>query len=120
MRDFARGFYKSILWQEARRSVMERDHWLCQDCLAKGQLTPAEEVHHVLPLTPDNITDPEISLNPANLIALCRNCHRERHVELYAQGRKLGGRRARRFTVDEWGRVRAKESPLGRKPDGGL
>ena len=108
MREFAKSFYKSILWQDARRSIMERDHWLCQDCLAKGQLTPAEEVHHVLPLTPDNITDPDVSLNPANLIALCRNCHRERHVELSAHKRKLGGNRKRRYTVDEWGRVKAR------------
>lgn len=32
-------------------------------------------VDHIKELTPDNITDPEISLNHSNLQYLCHDCH---------------------------------------------
>lgn len=73
---------------------MARDAWLCQDCLKRGRYTPAEEVHHIRELTPDNINDPSITLNPDNLVSLCRECHKQRH-----------GARERRYKVDEFGRV---------------
>ena len=71
---------------------------LCQDCLKKGMYTPADEVHHIVELTPENITDPEIALNPGNLVSLCRSCHKSRH-EI---------KPARRYTIDEMGRVTIK------------
>ena len=73
---------------------MARDAWLCQDCLKRGRYTPAEEVHHIRELTPDNINDPEVTLNPGNLVSLCRECHKQRH-----------GAHERRYKVDEFGRV---------------
>lgn len=76
---------------------MHRDAFLCQDCLANGRYTPAEEVHHIIELTPENITDQSISLNPGNLISLCRECHKVRH-----------GARVTRYTVDELGHVKIK------------
>ena len=97
MQKWSEFFYKSKTWQHTREYVMKRDHYLCQDCLAKGIQTPAEEVHHIIPLQPENITDPSITLNEENLIRLCRECHRARH-----------GARERRYTVDEFGRVTTK------------
>jgi len=94
MKDFARTFYRSKQWQAAREEAIRRDQYLCQDCLKKGRITPAEEVHHITELTPDNINDPSIALNTENLISLCRECHKERH-----------GARARRYVVDDFGRV---------------
>lgn len=76
---------------------MKRDQMLCQDCLKKGRIVPAEEVHHIIPLQPENITDPSITLNEENLVSLCRECHRRRHSENYGE---------KRYTVDEMGRVR--------------
>lgn len=97
MKDFARQFYKSKQWQQVREFCMTRDKRLCQDCLKAGKVVTAEEVHHITPITPDNITDPAITLNPDNLVCLCRECHRTRH-----------GAHPRRFTVDEMGRVNVK------------
>lgn len=97
MKDFARKFYKSQAWRNVRDYCMSRDHYLCVDCMKQGRLNPAEEVHHITELTPDNIDDPSITLNPDNLVSLCRECHRARH-----------GARQRRFTVDEFGRVTIK------------
>jgi len=90
-------FYKSKQWQHTREYVMKRDNYLCQDCLAKGIQTPAEEVHHIIELTPENIDDQSISLNPDNLVSLCRECHRARHDH-----------QQRRYEVDELGRVKIK------------
>lgn len=42
-------------------------------------IVPAVIVHHKEHLTQENISDPSISLNPANLQALCRQCHGEEH-----------------------------------------
>lgn len=97
MKPYAKGFYKSKAWQSVREFVMSRDARLCQDCLKKGKITTAEEVHHIVEITHDNITDPSITLNPDNLVSLCRECHAARH-----------GARPRRYKVDEFGRVIAK------------
>lgn len=66
---------------------------LCEDCYKKGKITPAEEVHHIRFLTPQNINDPNVTLNWKNLVALCRECHRRRHGN------------QKRYKIDEWGRV---------------
>ena len=75
-RPFAKSFYKSKEWQAVRSYVLKRDMYLCKKC---GE--PAEEVHHIIHLTPDNITDISISLNPENLDSLCKNCHFDEHKE---------------------------------------
>lgn len=95
MKDWAAFFYSSKTWKRCREYVMKRDAYLCQDCLKKGRHVPAEEVHHIIPLQPENITDPSITLNEENLVSLCRECHRARH----------GAYVENRFTVDEFGRV---------------
>lgn len=48
---------------------------LCERCFAMGQYMTAKLVHHKTHLTPDNIDDPEISLNFDNLQRLCQDCH---------------------------------------------
>ena len=81
-KDWARAFYKSDAWQAARLAVLDRDNGLCVDC---GRI--ASEVHHVQHLTPENISDPAVSLNPANLVSLCGGCHKRRHRRDRAAGR---------------------------------
>ena len=94
MRDFARKFYRSKAWQGVREIVMQRDHYLCVDCLNENRITPAEEVHHIIELTPENINDANISLNEENLVSLCRECHKKRH-----------GFREKRYKIDQFGRL---------------
>ena len=67
--------------------------------MAKGIVSPAEIVHHKIPLTPDNINDLSVSLSWDNLQALCRRCHAEVHEEIYASRKK------RRYKIDKQGRV---------------
>ena len=79
---FAKPFYKSASWQGARQVVWDRAHGLCERCMENGEMKPADVVHHKVPLNPENVNDPDISLNPENLIALCHDCHTEVHQEL--------------------------------------
>ena len=75
-REFARQFYKSAAWQQARKLALIRDHGMCQ---TPGCFMPADEVHHIIELTPRNIGDPSIALSLDNLTCLCRECHRRVH-----------------------------------------
>lgn len=71
-KEFAKQFYKSKAWRNARAYVLRRDLFCCHDCGDR-----ATEVHHVIPLTPENINDPNISLNPDNLRSMCWKCHNQ-------------------------------------------
>lgn len=79
MRPFAESFYKSTAWQQCRAAYAASVGGLCEDCLAKGLCTPGATVHHLQPLTPENITDPAVTLAFANLRLLCSDCHAARH-----------------------------------------
>lgn len=72
-RAFAKAFYNSAVWKEVRESILKRDRYMCQ---MAGCHNPAEEVHHKKELTPDNINDTSITVNPDNLISLCGECHK--------------------------------------------
>ena len=61
-REFSKAFYHSKQWQQVREYVLMRDSYLCRIC---GR--PAEEVHHKIHLTPGNLYDPRVNLNPDNL-----------------------------------------------------
>ena len=69
-KEFAKAFYKSQAWQAARQQALMRDCYTCQICGGRAQ-----EVHHIIELTPDNIRDRNISLNLNNLQSLCHDCH---------------------------------------------
>ena len=67
---YAVKFYHSKLWKDARQYALRRDHFTCQMCFDR-----AEEIHHIIELTQENINDVNISLNVDNLQSLCRRCH---------------------------------------------
>ena len=69
-REFSKSFYRTKAWQAARGEALRRDHFTCQRCGAR-----AEEVHHIIELTPENIRDRHVSLNVDLLESLCHNCH---------------------------------------------
>ena len=62
----ARGYGRR--WRRLRKMVLARQP-LCEDCIERGQVTPASEVHHIVPRVeggPDSFE---------NLQALCKPCH---------------------------------------------
>lgn len=71
-KEWARQFYNSKAWKNTRRYILNRDKYTCVYCYNR-----AEEVHHIIELTPSNINDVNISLNPDNLISLCSDCHKK-------------------------------------------
>ena len=82
-REFAKSFYKSRVWEDVRQYCLMRDSYLCRKC---GR--PAVDVHHIIHLSPDNIMDKSIALNPDNLISLCKDCHFNEHRGEHGNGRK--------------------------------
>lgn len=100
-RAFAKQFYKSRQWQDVREYVLMRDSKLCVRCGA-----PAEEVHHIIHLTPDNIHDDRVALNPDNLASLCRDCHFREHAEDKINGQmRAKGLPEYEYTFDESGQL---------------
>ena len=64
---------------------------VCEECGAVGT-----EVHHIIHLTPENVTDPSIATNQENLKLLCNNCHSVAH-------HRFGGKRE--YYFDEEGNL---------------
>lgn len=55
-------------WKRIRDRYI-KSHPLCEECQKQDRLTPAEEVHHILPLSKGG------SHETSNLMALCKSCH---------------------------------------------
>lgn len=94
MQDFAKGFYSSMAWKNCRAAYAKSKHNLCEVCLKRGIYRPGEIVHHKVAITPDNISDPSVTLNWDNLQVVCRDCHAKAHDKV-----------PRRYKLDELGRV---------------
>ena len=91
--------YGSKAWKDTRKAYAQSVGGLCERCMSKGIVAPAEVVHHKVPLTEDNANDTSVSLDWQNLQALCRKCHAEVHDEMYRE------RTGRRYKLDAYGRV---------------
>lgn len=102
---FAHRFYHSKAWLDVRSFVWDRAHGLCERCLERGEYKPADVVHHKVPLSPSNMDDPDISLNPDRLIALCHDCHTEVHQELGVGMLGSAKPAVRRVGFDRFGNV---------------
>lgn len=79
MKEYAKGFYKSDAWKRARKIVIARSNGLCERCLAAGLHRPGYIVHHKTYITPGNINNTDITLNPDNLEYVCEDCHNKEH-----------------------------------------
>ena len=101
MKEWAKAFYSSQAWKDCRKAYAKSKGNLCERCLTKGLITAGEIVHHKNYLTPDNIDDPNITLNWDNLELVCKNCHEEEHNNSVSHPERKG----KRYRVDEQGRV---------------
>ena len=80
-------FYKSAIWHKTRELALKRDNYLCVECFKKGDIIPAEVVHHKTHLTEENVNNPDIALNLENLVSLCAEHHFDEHKGEHAKGR---------------------------------
>ena len=92
--DAHKDFYRTNEWKQCRAAYLKKVNGLCERCLKMGLITPAEIVHHKKYISMANLSNPEITLNHANLEALCRRHHAEEHTK-----------RKKRYKVDEFGHV---------------
>lgn len=84
-------FYRSAAWRRLSRAFLLSQNYICERC---GQ--PAGIAHHRRYLTPRNVNDASVALNPDNLEALCTACHNTEHFG-------TGGAVAQGLTFDENG-----------------
>lgn len=74
-KSWAKSFYNSKAWKDCRKAyIAERisiDGGLCEYC--KKEL--GTELDHVEELTPENIQDPDVTLNFQNFKWACHTCH---------------------------------------------
>ena len=75
-KDWAKSFYKSKAWRDCRHAYFISRHGLCERCGGPGLI-----VHHRIYLTPQNINDPNVTLNWDNLELVCATCHQHEHFE---------------------------------------
>ena len=78
-REFAKSFYASKAWRECRASYIASVYNMCESCKKKGIVKPGKILHHLNYLTPENINDPNVSLNHALLRYDCQECHNREH-----------------------------------------
>jgi hypothetical protein len=74
-----KSFYASTAWQNFRLIVIAERGLRCEHC---GRLiaNPIEVIlHHKIELTPENVHDVNIALNPDNILLVCRDCHDKIH-----------------------------------------
>ena len=80
-KEYAKHFYKSKEWLKCRQGYISHrqaiDGGLCERC--KDEL--GFIVHHKIYLTPENINDPNTTLNWDNLEYICQDCHNKEHLE---------------------------------------
>ncbi|KMJ55222.1 hypothetical protein AB685_28400 [Bacillus sp. LL01] len=68
-------FYQSKEWKQVRALAFERDNGLCQRCLKRGVLKPANVVHHLVEVKEDWNRRLDLEI----LESLCHKCHNSEH-----------------------------------------
>ncbi|MCM1213305.1 MAG: hypothetical protein NC331_11370 [Lachnospiraceae bacterium] len=106
--EWAKPFYNSAQWKRCRDAYISKrlsvDGGLCEECHEQ----PGHIVHHKVALTPDNINDPDVTLDHRLLSYECKACH-DRH-----EGHGNGGMHVRPVCAfDQQGQP----IPLGRETD---
>lgn len=86
--EYARRFYASSSWIKLRAALIQERGPICARC---GRIVADSSQligHHKTPITPENINEPRITLNPENIELICSVCHNAEHE-------RFGKRKAR-------------------------
>lgn len=62
-------------WKRIRDRYIQK-HPLCEMCQKEGRLTPADEVHHIVPVSQGGKS------TQSNLMSLCHSCHNKIHLKI--------------------------------------
>ena len=63
-------FYRSQAWRKARAAYLDAHNHICERCGRAASI-----VHHKRHITPENVSDPSVTLDPSNFMAVCVDCH---------------------------------------------
>lgn len=82
-----KSFYASEAWTTLRKLLIVEREYKCERC-KKVIKEPKDLIgHHKKELTPENVTDHMISLNPDNIEIICFDCHNKEHKRFGYSGR---------------------------------
>ncbi|KAA6338638.1 hypothetical protein EZS27_013381 [termite gut metagenome] len=72
--------YNTPQWKRLRNAKYIENP-LCERCLEKGIIKPAEHIHHIISFmqTDNQLRRLELAFDYSNLQALCTDCHNEIH-----------------------------------------
>lgn len=73
-------YYSNPLWRSNRDYYLGL-HPLCEICMQHNRITPAEEVHHMIPWNRgiDEKHKLMLLINPDNFCSICKTCHTALH-----------------------------------------
>lgn len=80
-------FYQSKEWygkDGVRKKALKRDNYECQECKRKGDVSPAQNVHHIKEVK----THPWLALVLDNVESVCIDCHNKEHGRIFKYIRK--------------------------------
>lgn len=72
--------YNTSTWLKLRQNYLSQ-HPLCEECLKRGVIKSAKDIHHKISFmtTDDKAERERLAFDSDNLMALCRSCHCEKH-----------------------------------------
>ncbi len=74
-----KSFYASIEWQTLRMVLIGQRGLHCEYCTGIVARSSELTLHHIIELTPENVNDAMISLNPDNIMIVHHECHNKIH-----------------------------------------
>lgn len=79
MRKLRQKAYQNTEWRKLREVYMH-EHPLCDECLKKGKVTPATDVHHKKSPFKGGEVNYNLLLDYDNLESVCKDCHGAIHA----------------------------------------
>lgn len=82
-------FYASDIWRDFRLGLIIERGPYCQEC--RELITDTKKLigHHEVELTPENVHDHMISLNPLLVKLVCHDCHNKAHNRFGSKRQRL-------------------------------
>lgn len=71
--------YQNTAWRKERDNYL-REHPLCEKCLEKGKITPAQDIHHKKSPFKNGEINWNLLYDVNNLMSLCKECHGNIHA----------------------------------------
>lgn len=80
MRKLRQTAYRNTAWRK-ERDLYLHEHPLCEECLKKGKVVPATDVHHIKSPFKKGQINWNLLYDENNLMSLCKECHGNIHAE---------------------------------------